>query len=344
MKIGILTIYDAYNFGTFLQAYAMQNVLTELGHEAEVLDCSRKNLLQKLKRRYPPARGAAKTVFKLKVAKTYRKAWKKLNIVRFAPGNGYDFLVVGSDEVWNLNGHFEHWKEYLGIDCGTAHLIAYAPSIGYCDPKELKNNPKFVQSIRSFERILARDDATLNLCREITGRPIERVVDPTILFKNSWKKHMEPFPVSGDYLVYYSYLDNTPMKEYIKKFAHERGLKVVIAGFYYTWGDEIVHPSPLEYLSLVQNAKYIVTSTFHGSMFSILLHKKLIVRPSSGQKVRDLLAMAGLENHIFKDDFTYQQFEEILEAEIDYQRIEESFDEKRSRSVQLLRDTLDSAK
>lgn len=341
MKIGILTIYNAYNFGCYLQVYAMQNTLTQMGHEVDVLDCSNKNLFQRLKHRYPPARSLAKTVYKQKLARTYRKAWKKLNIKRFAPENGYDVLIVGSDEVWNLNGKFEHWKEYLGMGCGTARIIGYAPSIGYCSPDELKNNTEFVSGVRNFERIFARDKVTLDLCTDITGKKTERVVDPTILFKDSWKSHMMPLNVQGDYLVYYSYLDNTPMKEFIKKFARERNLKIVVAGFCYKWGDEILHPSPLEFLTLINNAKYVITSTFHGSLFAILLHRKLIVRPS-GQKVTDLLSMVNLEDRIFKDDFNYVQFAEMLDSDIDYDGVDKKLNEQRLNSLRMLQDALDS--
>lgn len=95
-----------------------------------------------------------------------------------------------------------------------------------------------------------------------------------------WEALLPKVNSDSKYVVYYSYLDDSPMKNYILRFAKENRLKVVIAGFDYSWGDQKRMVSPLGFLTLLKNAEYVFTSTFHGSVLSTILQKKIMVRPS----------------------------------------------------------------
>lgn len=336
MNIAIITIYKAFNFGSFLQAYAMQEVLEKMGHKVTFLDCSM--LSEYLK--FRSLISIRTPLFSIRRLFKYRKDWKKLNCSRNIYQH-FDLAIVGSDEVWNLNGGFEHWPQYLGENINADRIIAYAPSIGFMNPEELISNICFREALRRFSAICPRDNITHDLCRQISNYVTECVVDPTLLMLGKWESIIPDSKKREDYLVYYSYLDDTPMKEYILRFARKRNLKIIIVGFNYLWGDTVEICSPLEFISLLKNAKYVFTSTFHGSVFSTILKKKVIVRPS-GQKVVDYLTFIDLKDHIFHDGITYDEFEYMTTKEINYANIYKILNKGKKESITILKNALET--
>ncbi len=338
MKLAIVTIYDALNYGSFLQAYAMQETLRKMGHQVTVLNCSKKLFKQRLRlliRR-------KNTFLNAQRYYAYKKNWKLLNICKLG-NERYDAVIIGSDEVWNLQGHFEHWPQYLCKELNTERAIAYAPSIGFCNPEILINNTEFKNCIQRLNAICPRDYITYEIAKTLGGKVTERVLDPTLLMLDEWKNIIPPSPMRDDYVVYYSYLDNTPMKPHILRYAKERGLKVIIAGFFYKWGDGIMTSSPLEFLSLISNAKCVFTSTFHGSIFSTIFQKPFLVRPS-GQKVTDYLNFMELQDRIFTDEMTYEDFIEIVEKPINYDSVYSIQKNAQIHSLDIFKHVLQSEK
>lgn len=334
MKIAIVTIYSALNYGSYLQAFAMQKTLERLGHDVAMLDCSNMGLYKKIR----SIISIREPIFYLKRFFAYKKDWEKLNITR-AVDEYYDAVIVGSDEVWNINGHFEHWPQYLGEKINSANLIAYAPSIGFIKPEELINDKRFVEGIKNFDMICPRDIVTRDISLKLSNKVTERVVDPTLLVLDDWDKLVPKLKIKDKYIVYYSYLNNTPMKDYIKNFAKRNNYKIIVAGFNHKWGDKIMMVTPLEFLSLIKGAEYVFTSTFHGSVLSTIMKKKLVVRPS-GQKVIDYLKMVGLECRQFVDEMEYEDFEKIALESIDYNRVRNIQRTMREKSMNILKTIL----
>lgn len=316
MKIGVVTIYSAFNYGSFLQAYAMQKTLESMNHEVFVLNCSRSTTISSLRQKI----FFKKLPFTLKRLFAYSKDWKKLSIKKY-DGEKYDAVIVGSDEVWNIKGSFEHWPEYFGEGLNTNKLIAYAPSIGFSTVQDFLGNKEVLDKLNNFDAILPRDNATIELCDKALGESSIRVVDPTLLCLDMWQNVVsERRIVKEKYILYYSYLDNSPMKPYILRFAKENNLKVIIAGFDYKWGDQNIMTSPLGFLQLINDAEYVFTSTFHGTVFSTIFKKRFLTRPS-GQKVSDYLKFVELESRTYFDDMSYEQFCDAVCSEINYEKV-----------------------
>ena len=124
MKIGIVTIYDALNCGSFLQAYAMQTVLEDMGHEVVILKCKPTDLKRYIRRWV----SKSAPVFTFRRAYTYRKDFSELHIQNNVLQK-FDAVIIGSDEVWNLQGYFDHVKEFFGENLNTEKIIAYAKSL-----------------------------------------------------------------------------------------------------------------------------------------------------------------------------------------------------------------------
>lgn len=334
MKIAIVTIYDAFNYGSFLQAYAMQETLKKMGHDVTVLDCGTEPKYRKIRKMII----LKKPIFSMKRFFAYQKDWKKLNIARNTDTQ-YDVAIIGSDEVWNIKGSFEQWPQYLGEKINAKRLVAYAPSVGFSRPEELLASERFTRGVKRFDAICPRDNVTREVCKTLSSNVTERVIDPTLLMLDDWESLLPPVKEAGKYVVYYSYLDESPMKSYVLRFAKERGLKVIIAGFDYRWGDKERMDSPLEFLTLLKNAEFVFTSTFHGSVLSTILQKKIMVRPS-GQKVTDYLELVGMSHRQFKDGMDYAEFKKTVLDEIDYDEVHAIQNDMRKKSMRILTDLL----
>lgn len=226
-----------------------------------------------------------------------------------------------------------------GKKINAKRLIAYAPSVGFSKPVELLANKRFTDGVRRFNAICPRDNVTRDVCLKLSNRVTERVIDPTLLMLEDWEALLPKVNADSKYIVYYSYLDDSPMKNYILRFAKEHKLKVVIAGFDYSWGDQKRMVSPLGFLTLLKNAEYIFTSTFHGSVLSTILQKKIMVRPS-GQKVIDYLELIGLSHRQFIDGMDYEDFKKAVQDEINYDEVKSIQRDMREKSMNILEKAL----
>ena len=126
MKIGILTVFDAVNYGSFLQAYCLQEYLKEKGHQVYMI--KRSSLLYEKWRftslfTYKPS----KMKFKSSLARKYCKSWKRFNVCR--KPKELDLLIIGSDEMWELNNITFHTQpEFFGIGIDAKIKATYAVS------------------------------------------------------------------------------------------------------------------------------------------------------------------------------------------------------------------------
>lgn len=336
MKIGIVTIYKAYNYGSYLQAYAMQRILEKLGHQVIILDCfkNKYSLIRSLISKKPSI-----MMFNIKRHFTYNRAWKELNIIKHKQ-QIFDVVIIGSDEVWNIkNCSFEHWPEYFGYRLNAKRIVAYAPSCGFTTLGDFLENQFYINGIKQIDHVFARDEATKIICQTIRHKECQEVVDPTILYLDNWKYEIKPFKdtYNNNYILYYSYNRNPLMLDYIKRFSKEKNLKIVVAGFKYDWCDESLIVEPKQFLFLMKNAKYVITTTFHGTIFAVIFKKLFIgFHPNKNQKVHDFLKQVGLEHRVHTANMTYSHFKDILEETIDYTSIQKKLKEKASDSINLL--------
>lgn len=329
MRIGIITIYDAYNYGSFLQAFAMQEFLRQMGHQPVIL-CYDTSLHDFVVRKLF-AKSVKRTIFKLRRFLTYRKDWKKLNIENHLNVSSLDCVIVGSDEVWNIeNSSFSHIPQFYGIECPSSRIIAYGPSLGYSTNGSYDGMDVLKAGLRDkFTGFMVRDLFTYDFLKEITTKQIEMVCDPTLLLATKWEEYQESFEIDKPYLLYYSYKEDSPYIDVIKKYAKEKGLMVVVAGFNYEWADKVILPTPLQFLSIVKNANCIVTSTFHGTVFSTLLHKQfVVVHPAV--KVTDYLNQLGLTREVNNSS---EEFFDLMSNVIDYNIVDLRIDKWKEESI-----------
>ncbi len=353
MKIGILTHQYINNYGAFLQAYALHQVISELFPDdaVEIIDYvnvkhfiintggwyrfykDRENFRcwcekTKLPHTFAKARNAH-----MKLSKRIFNA-KQLNALN------YDVIVVGSDEVWNYKDSKANDPVKFGKGLTCKNLIAYAPSVG--KTAENEDLPDYViEGIKKFKALSARDDLTFELGRKVTGEAPTRVLDPTFLGDfPSAKKQVGDKP----YILFY-YCEKLPqdIRKQIFDYANEYGLAVYGAGECDKRYDDItVNLTPFEWVEMFRNAEFVFTGTFHGAVFSILNRKQFkvfLTIESRIKKVRALMSEFGITNREITDDYKFDLAAQ--KNEIDYESVFKVIDAKRELSRDYLRTAIE---
>lgn len=340
MKVSILTLHSANNVGAFLQAYSLQSVIESLIGEGSCSfvhfpsDGGNTSKLHKAMR-YLKQGKLGTVLFKLRTARKYSEAMSLLHMdsESFFVGKEFDTVVVGSDEVWNLDSKsFTHHVQYFAKDLKAKSILSYAPSAGNCSFQRMK---ELSLDFSGFHYLSVRDENAYSAVMEIDGREPKLVCDPTVLIE-SLTHLIKPIP-EKNYILVYSYGINRSDLAQIKEYARKHKKMLVSVGTYNSWCDRNVVVGPVEFLSWLNGADAVITSTFHGMVLSIRLHKQLAVYTDASHKVRDFLKQVDLEKRIVSQD---NKLSAVLEEKIDYAAVEESIQQMRMVSMQYLKDAL----
>lgn len=359
MKIAIVTVYDSVvNFGSFLQAYAMSKVLESREHEVffvrrmpndEIL--KRFNRLAKIQNSVSSKKGIkakflsqrSKYVIQREMDanknryKCSLSDWKSIKIIDPAEIEdcGIQLVICGSDEIWNI-----HNKD-IDLDfysCGwVKHIpkLAYAISSGNSKTSEYLNDPEFFNAVGDFCKILPRDQMTQSMISDITNVKESIVCDPTLLLGQDGFTLTNKGKEFGKYILVYSYFLTRKEKKFIKKYARNNGLKIISPCIYSSIADEVVYTSALDFPSLVFNAECVYTTTFHGTIFSLMFAKRFCAL-SRLPKVANLLEQLETYDHELNLDFSYDDFCAVLNKFADRSVIGDGLNRLKSTSEDIL--------
>lgn len=325
MKIGILTFHCAHNYGAILQCYALQEYLKLNGHEVFIINYRPEYLTRnyKLFRKdrflsKNPIKLAQKTIHELKIFYARKQRYEKfecfitkhfnlLNINKILESN-LDLIIVGSDQVWNT--HLTHgFDDYFwGNFKKSSHtkLISYAASIGEIWDKTEK---EIVKSLwKNFDCISIREIDTVNLLqKEIPDIKFNAGVDPTLLIgQKNWEKIAQKPHIDSPYLLYYQVRISQKGLDIAKKIAHQKGLRLIClsASVSSKNSKECHNTSPEEFLGWFKFASFVVCTSFHGTIFSIIFEKDFIsIKLNDGKDLRvlSLLRLFHLEEFFIED-------------------------------------------
>lgn len=339
MKIGILTVYDSANFGSFLQAYALNKVLSDMGHDVYFIKIV--TGIRRFRDFIKKPKSANELLFNYRNYKKFSKEIKVLKEIELKDVNKYslDLMIIGSDELWNVKNPFFTQKCFYGINIPVKRKIAYAISIGNSNVEEFKKYKYAIDGIKNLDKVFIRDENTQNTLEEVVGYKCDFACDPTFLIDvDNFKKKYEN-PINGKYLLVYSYGFNEIEKEHIKRFASHRNLKIVSSGLYNLWSDINVSCSPLEFSSLIHDAEYVITTTFHGTIFSILNKKSFMVFQGSS-KVRDVLNRTGMKERLLSSDADFEEFKRKIDSDINFDKAHKNILNMRERSLEALKNEI----
>lgn len=301
MKVGIITLFDLNNVGNRLQNYAVASILKKMGFECETLVPHR---LPKTPYRLEldktvgelmecdPCRAQEENSQMCRILRFERFTddfipWRELPVSQFGKEveKEYDFFVTGSDQVWNpyFKNAIGQIENRLLAFAPPQKRVCFAPSIGVDDiPKHLYE--LFEKEWSQYRCLSAREKTGCDLIKKITGRDATVVIDPTLMIDvEEWLSMASPMPgfdYEKEYVLFYFLGEpedemTQGMKDFIKNEVVDKGIKTVRL---FDKEDSVMNsPGPSQILDLIRHAKMIVTDSFHGTVFSILLGRPFIL-------------------------------------------------------------------
>lgn len=341
MKIGILTYHDGPNHGAYLQAYSTMRVLENDGHDVDIINY--KNKKHKFKEGFLSflnfRRPSHFSDFFIK-KRTFRKAHKKLNLIpeRITTNSieinklHFDLVVVGSDVVWNYK-IFGFDPIYFG-DLNATRIISYAASFGWVSESDTRPHKLELFVNENFDALSVRDENSKRIIREITESDASLVLDPTLIynFSNEEKKYDLPNDI-GKYILVYSYMRDEDVINYVKNYAQKYNLSTISVGYRQSWCDAVLMDvDPFEWLYLYKNADRVLTSTYHGTIFSIKYQKDFfyITNEKAKMRVKSLFNLLGIQANLDVSDG------KLLEISPKYKDVFNSLDTNAEKSKKWL--------
>ena len=340
------------NYGSFLQAYALKKIIEEMGNDVQFVDyiyepplnTVNEGKINCLKRKialnYLPGK-----IFTIKCATQLKKDLKEIGVDDYNYHANVETLVIGSDEVFNCMQSYPvgYSRELFGKNYENKNIISYAASFGYTTLRDLHtfNVASEVSSMLSkFSSISVRDQNSYDIVESLTGKKAALHLDPVLIYDfESELKTKRNF--SEAYIIVYAYTNrlNKCEKRYIKDFAQKHGLKIYCIGNYLEIADKNIICNPLDVFSYFSGANFIITDTFHGTIFSIKTKSKFctIIRDSNRNKLTALLSHLEMDDRIVD---SIDDIETLYNHEINYHRTNNILENEKEKTLQYLRENL----
>lgn len=351
MKIAIITVYNSENCGSFMQAYALKTTLEKLGHEVfflyrnfkwSFIEHIKVGIIKCAKLDFGSALNLWKKYFNyISVNKNQAVVYRNTELF-----NHIDCFVIGSDTLWDFNSKYfyKNKNTYTGLNLPKVKRVTYAVSAANTGFEVFENDADIIQGIKELNVISVRDASTQSIVQKITGTAPPLVCDPTLLLKEEdYHLFMEKAPVKTDkkYILLYFFSDMSDLqKKHILELKKETGCKIISFGEYRSWCDDNLSYAPNSFLSYMKNADFIITNTFHGTIFSVLFHKKFVDYGGKKLKISNFLNQLGLQDTIIDD--TVSLIEKYKE-DLDYQNADAVIDVLRQQSLNYLNEALGEA-
>ena len=324
MKIGIITYHRAENYGSVLQAYALSTFISSQQNVDEVQIIDYSNIAQqRLYKLFQPNKGGIMNILRnihtllylkaLKIKKAKFKCFlnNKLNLSKYSGSdiNGliqyakkYDKVVAGSDQIWNVRCA-DYDDNYMLSFIGPSKRIAYAPSLGVSD-FNVEESRIIEKNLKNFKRISVREKSGSKFLTTLLGKEIDYVCDPVLLLSaEQWRNlsNQSSFNFGEDYILCYFIGDIPGMRKFALRVHKETGLKTIVImknlrDIFSPYQSKF-STGPIDFLKLIQNAKYIITDSFHAVAFSHIYEKQFWVFANNhSDRLDSLLEISGLLN------------------------------------------------
>ena len=386
-KIGIITMYyGSINYGGNLQAYALPFFLNKLGYDAKQIsypatgNTSGVSLRAKFIRNFKKSPINCFKIIIIKIFQKLKKALHKKDLRKLADFKNkravafqnfqlnliphtdqiyndiqlsltndlFDIFITGSDQVFNFN-----WAKpgcFLNFVNDDKIKFSYAASMALNDIPDAKK--QFMkQTLEKYNAVSVREERTVELLKELTGREIELTVDPTLLLETSdWDKIASERLINEKYVFCYFLGDNKYERRAAKEYAEKNHLTLVCIPMCWhnykqidsDFGDiNCPFASPEDFISLIKYAEYVFTDSFHACVFSLIYKKRFIVfnRDKSNRmstRIVSLMKLFGTENRflITSEQYSKEKVEAILNEDSLYSYDE--FNKLKQSSIEFL--------
>ncbi|HAS8338590.1 polysaccharide pyruvyl transferase family protein [Vibrio vulnificus] len=361
-KVGIVTFHNAHNYGAVIQALALRKKIESYGFEVDFIQ-SPDSYIQNKYRKFPIKRESNESIVRFIKKTVHYFLDLKRNLTRYnnfqdfisneipvtllnSEKKHYDYVVLGSDQIWNSNITKGLDEIFFGRHTllDAKKVIAYAASMGNATSKE-NIDDKFLNLVQNVDRLGVREDSLKTLMSENISESVELNLDPTLLLdEHIWKSISPRKNNSERYILVYQVYNSKITDKVVDYLKEEYGYKVKVlssAPPTVKMNENVLATaSPYEYLELFANASFVVTTSFHGTVFSIINEVPFFtIKINEGVDKRSASLLANLnltERHILN----IADLEKI-DNEMDFTMSKVFLEKMRLSSDKYLRDALD---
>lgn len=373
MKIAILTQPLGHNYGGLLQAFALQHLLKQLGHECETIDRRKHRPLKRRlktrvreyldfvrgKQRLWPSNQLPLTVYKhlnkfrdqhLRMSPTITNS---AQLTEYVQTQNFNAIVVGSDQVWRPRYSPElsnFFCDFLPVN-SPIKRISFAASFGVDDWEfNQQQTTTSRQLLQYFDAVSVRESSGVELCKKnLNYTDAKWVIDPTLCLKPDVYRQLIGHDNVSEHHVLTYILDHTSTKQALAENVAEHyqmqlhSVKPIVTLQQRNSSnlDDYIFPSIESWLKGFMDAKYVVTDSFHGCVFSILFNKPFVAIGNQARglsRFKSLLNLFELDSRllIIEDDTVPRAIKDLLHQEIDWERVNQRREELSKDAISFL--------
>lgn len=353
-KIGILTLQWANNYGALLQCYALQTYISSLGYDCKVINYISPEVKNEIRLLHFNL-SVFKDIFFLKkhFLRNLRSVQFRKNFISFADtDDDCDILVVGSDQIWNLKITYND-KAYFGIGISKKKIpvISYAASMG--QDLSAEYHDVFFANLQNVSQISVREESTKRYIQNTVEVDVEVVLDPVFLLPfKTWLKIIPENKIRKQSYIFVYAVDDAE-GEFVKvvnQISEILNMDVICPGRSVHHGknyNRIIKTfgtlGPDYFLYYMLHSDFVVTSSFHGTAFSLVLKKQFIsVCPHlNAPRLIDLLSRLNCSDRLISSVEAVSAG--LLSQKIDYSMLSKKINIEREKSAKWLMDALNDA-
>jgi hypothetical protein len=357
VKTVTVTHQNAINYGAVLQAYALQQQLHKLCINDEILDLKRTDKIfnKVMFNKHLPGNiysSMSNLLYLLQTKKRVKRfrefVENNINTTRhYGTVEGViknppvaDAYITGSDQTFNTYSGIKP-ASFLRFGSKETKRISYAASMGISAVKD-EYLDEFISAIKAYTFLSVREKSAANYISKLCSVPCSTNIDPVLLLtQEEWlplasSSRLSPSMKQRKYILVYNLLENPLLNDAVKRIKEETGFEVVVINPHAICsvkGDLIVRDAgPLEFLKLFKNAEYILTTSFHGTCFSILFQKQFFsfIRKAGETRIPNLLNMLNINDRIITDT------SEVISNGIPYSNVNEIIEMERKKANEYL--------
>lgn len=367
MKTATITFHASHNYGSMLQAFALQTIIQRLGFENEIINLRtlRQKELYSYRYRYTNHNFIKRLVANL-ITYYYLKDVKRKSILfeRFLSEDlrltreyasaeelqladlDYDCFISGGDQIWNTGCIDFDWSFYLSF-VKKGKKISYAVSMGPRATEDVIGLDKVAGLLKQYDHIAVREEGTQKIVEDLIGHPVSITLDPVLLLDSTdWQKHYAQEPIiKGDYILLYvpGYRrDEYKIASMTGRILHQKVISTLYAANTMLYPNIRMHcaTGPWEFLNLLQHARMAVCGSYHAVLFSMLFQKPfLAVNGAKDNRMRTILQNTGLLNRVVSVDSISQWSQEDL-LHCDFSQAHDYIAKERIKSIEYLKHSI----
>ena len=361
-----------YNFGSYLQAYGLQQVLISLGYANKII--ADEGIIP------PKFPIVTRIYFKLRTIisfpilflsrKKYKTAQKSEEILYTNFRNRYllvdeeavkenrlatleyDQYICGSDQIWHPLERAPLEPFYYARFTNKPK-ISYAASFGVSIYPDSRKS-EFVDYTRNFRALSCREKIGCKIIKQLLDKEATYVLDPTLLITGDQWKEISEMPIGFDcstkYALAYFLTPNKWYVNYAKEYAQKQGIKLI--SFYLRRSspsecDEVAIAGPSEFVWLIENAELLLTDSFHGSVFATLMHTPFIgfqrfqsdhMNVGQNHRLIDFYNLVGIDERLIRDIDDCDRIPDLSPQ--NFIKMESNLLEMREISIKYLKESL----